>query len=485
MVTPEKSRRPISLRALENAVSKVQRLRKIELPFEVDGIPLVLRPLHLEEEVEAQEYATNELLKLKEGEATKSDYVDFMDRLRQSTLGFSLVQIGDLDLREVDFIETQETNEEGEAVRFSIPKWEAIRDLIAHEWSRPMLNQVFAKFGELIERMELHAAKSVKFDAVDLEEELERAQRRLKELQAAKKRAEEGPETDLIQTQQHLTVDAQKEQKRHRDEILYGRRNAAEEGLDTVTEEDEGQEPPEASQRSSEAGPEEPAPEPAAPSPRRPRPTHDAAEMPSELSQGQRRSAIPERGVPPVRPEEAAPAPRDPRLVDRHGFELPHEGDSFYDSSDPDAAIEVETRRQAALIREKAERDQRLEAEAAARDAKGRPDPRVEARDMMRKRQRVGEVPKGATSVGRPVENLREAANLNDAVFDAGGGKIMRGRPAQPAPSGGGGKPVRLHGKEVHRMPTQTLERPVTRTMPAIDQEGGSQNPRFRRPGDT
>ena len=156
----------VSLKALEAAITQVERIRDIEYSFEASGVEITLRPLRAGEETEVQRYAEVAMESLEEGEATQAAFADFMDRMRHASLGFAIVQLGDLDLRTTEYLETGENDEKGNPI--SVPKWEAIRELIGREWTRTMLSQVFARFGELLERVELGAAKNVKFDPVEL-----------------------------------------------------------------------------------------------------------------------------------------------------------------------------------------------------------------------------------------------------------------------------------------------------------------------------
>ena len=168
----------VMLKALEAAITQVEKISNHEFCFEIENLKVCLRPLRSHEETEVQRYAQVAWENTTDNEeGDTAAYQEFMDRVRLSTLGFSLVQIGDLDLHDIDWIDTGEEDENGNPV--SIPKWEAIVELIRTQWTKPLAMQVFQKFGELLERVEIHAARLVDFDPTDLDEEIDRIENRL------------------------------------------------------------------------------------------------------------------------------------------------------------------------------------------------------------------------------------------------------------------------------------------------------------------
>ena len=145
----------VNLKALEAALAKVERIRDHEFCFEIGDTEICLRPLRPDEETEVQKYAQVAMEMVGEDEANQAAFADFMDRMRHASLGFSVVQIGNVNLRDVEYVETGEKDNNGNDV--SIPKWEAVCQIMARDWSRMMLSQVFAKFGEMLDRMELRS----------------------------------------------------------------------------------------------------------------------------------------------------------------------------------------------------------------------------------------------------------------------------------------------------------------------------------------
>jgi len=471
----------VMLKALEAAINQIDTIQDYELTFTVDGQDIPLRPLRSHEETEVQRYSQAAWEGMNE-EGDTAAYQDFMDRVRLSTLGFSIIRIGEMDLRDVEWIETGEFDPDGNPI--SVPKWEAIRDLIRGQWSKPLALQVFAKFGELLERIEITATRLVKFDPSDLEEEIERVEKRLVELK--KKREEkrdEEPSTSSVEKAQKAVVKVDERHARVRSHMRDGpggRREPAQQDA-----------PPEAPTTSSETespqAPQEPpqAPQEAQQPPqnRRPAPQEAPQSRGAPQEAPGRRSSIPEHAAPPERHElpdrsdEPQKAPEKP-MVDEQGFGLPHDGDSFFDPSDPDAALAAESVRQSQLhaANLRRQREQKMARQRA--EEMGMPSREDLARQQQRRQRDAGRPQ--ATSLDRRTAGLREAANLHDHVFDAGGGREHAGRPqrAQPQPPPGRPQaPATLHGKPVYKMPTQTLEKPTRQRREEAAREHGDPAP--------
>jgi len=480
----------VTLKALEAAIVQVERIRDFEYSFEANDVEITLRPLRPDEETEVQRYAQIAMEDLEEGEATQAAFADFMDRMRHASLAFAIVQIGDLDLRDVEYVETGEQDEQGRPV--SVPKWEGLRNMIGQKWTRSMLSQVFARFGELLERVELRASKSVKFDAVDLDEEIARVERRLAELRAAKQTLEASPEEDNVRKQQRLLTEIQRTRQQQHDNIRGG----------TATGDVE--ESASASEPSGEKV-EASKPAPSDGSAVEPRPS--SAETTSRPV-GERPSAFPDAGPPPevdrpdasegplggaeTQDQEGSESPsKRTEAVDSQNIPLPHGGDSFFDPTDPDEAMEIEAHRQEMLHRQHILRQRERRLEEQRREALGMPSA-AEAARKAQEAQRQAQVPQKAARLDPRTSSLREAANVSDAVFDAGTGSIQSARPPTPrSQRSGKGTTATLHGKPVYKMPPQTLERKEATGTPdqgepmvPINPPPGSRNERFRGPGE-
>jgi len=417
----------VNLQALEAAIGKIERIRDHEFCFEVEDMKVCLRPLRPDEETEVQRYAQVALEQVSaDEEADQASFADFMDRMRHASLAFAIVQIGDLDLREVEYLETGEKDDQGNLI--SVPKWEAVRDLTAREWSRAMLAQVFAKFGEMLERIELRAQKAINFEPVDLQEEIERTERRLSQLKETRDKIKQP-----VSPQASGRTPPRPEQRRASSEpVVSGEIMDEKEVV-----EPEAQPPPQAAQE--EQG--------------------RASAIPASASAPERSPPPEPSQEPPEAENQATGQSEEEAEFDQDGIPLPHGGDSFFDPTDPDEAMAAESRRQAILHQRRLAKQRAEKVQQRMREEIGMPTEEEMAAERLRE-DRAAKSPKGVRLDGQ-TEGLRAAANLNDAVFDSGAGSVRTGRPGQPQPQPGGqGKPAQLHGKPVYKMPTQTLDRP-------------------------
>jgi hypothetical protein len=173
----------LTFQQLKEAMAPLSQIGKEELGVDVGGQFLVLRVLQPGEETAIQRYARAALT---EGEAQdQMSVLEYLDRLHTLTLGYAIVQIGDVDLREVPYIETGEKLPNGVAKKEH--KHEAVKKIVA-EWARPMTQAVFKKFGELVAKSETTVEKLIEFDEVDVDAEIARLEEKLADLRELKSR---------------------------------------------------------------------------------------------------------------------------------------------------------------------------------------------------------------------------------------------------------------------------------------------------------
>lgn len=415
----------VTLKALEAAITQIETLQDHELTFEVNGLTLALRPVRSVDEPEVQRYSQIAWEKTTNADGDVAAFQDFSNRVRLGTIAFALVQIGSLDLRGVDYIETGEEDENGNIE--SRPKWETILELITNQWTKELQSQVFLKYGELMERIEISASKMVRFDPADLDDEITRLEKRLEDLKL--KKAEQGQSTsDPAKKIQRAILKQDQQQTQVREDLR-----------------------------------------------------NQAQEVAKNHKPQTRQSAVPKQAPAPTRPPPAEPV-HEPEIPVENSLEPtfsgneiedPYQGDSFLDMSDPDAAIQVEARRQALLHQQNLRRTQERQ-EAAQRAAElGLPTSADLARQRLRAQQEASR-PRNAVNLDTRTAGLRQAANTQNQIMDSGASRIQRGG---PKPS-----KAELHGKPVYKMPPQTLER-SERGQPSkpltLDPEVGGVQERF------
>ena len=176
----------LDLTALKEALAPLSKIGRDELTFETGGMQLTLRPLLPMEEVAVQRYAASVLDKIQTDEGlnptdqmSRAAALDYFDRFRIEIIAYALVQIDDLNLREVKSIPTGETLENGTAVQMS--RTMAMREVV-YDWSRAMITVCFAKYGDLVQKIAEEADKIASSSIADIDSEIERIEERLSAL---------------------------------------------------------------------------------------------------------------------------------------------------------------------------------------------------------------------------------------------------------------------------------------------------------------
>lgn len=185
----------LTLQDLQAAMSPLSEIGKGELTFEVNGVAICLRALAPDEEIQVQRYARQAVA---DGDySDQANALEYLDRFRMGALSYSIVQVGNLDFRKVEYVETGEKLPNGTAIK--IRKHEAVLKLISN-WSRNMINATFKKFSELANKVEVEVEGLIEFDEIDYDAEIARLEERLKEVRDAKNKHQlstKDPRTDL------------------------------------------------------------------------------------------------------------------------------------------------------------------------------------------------------------------------------------------------------------------------------------------------
>ena len=202
----------MNLDALKSAVAPLTKFGQEELTFTVpdeqgNEILVALRPLLPREETACQQYAAAILTQTQEEDGqgdddplTRAAALRYFDQFRTEIISYAIVQIGKTDLRQVSHIETGETLGNGVAVK--VTRQMALRGIIEESWSRGMITITFSKYGDLITKIAEKADKVAKESMADLDAEVERLERRLKNVKADReKRAKGDPSVTAQQIQ--------------------------------------------------------------------------------------------------------------------------------------------------------------------------------------------------------------------------------------------------------------------------------------------
>lgn len=167
----------ISLNQLKSAMNKITLAGYLERKVTLGENTLIIRTLTPKEESELQKIISD--LSREENMTT----LEFVDLVRKETLSRAIIQIDDLDLRNVDMIETDEVLANG--VKVKVSRQQAISEMIEF-LPRLLLSKVFEEMSRLTEEVEERTNKILKIDIVDIDAEIEVLEKRIKQLEFQK-----------------------------------------------------------------------------------------------------------------------------------------------------------------------------------------------------------------------------------------------------------------------------------------------------------
>jgi hypothetical protein len=420
-------------------MSPLTNVGKGESTFEVLGLTITLRALTGDEEIEVQRAARSSLPA--EGEVTDQvAMLEYLDKFRNGSLGYAIVQVGKLDFRNVEFVETGAKLANGQAVK--IRKHEAVQQVVA-KWSRSMTVAVFKKFGELMNSVEKEVDALIAFDPVDYDAEISRLEERIRELKDDKARSE-AADLDPRSNVRNQVMNASAKAKAKAASDVSEQLNTNVESDSVHVPSDEEREVAEETYESEEIGDtedfspssepevEEPPP-PAEPTPRKP--VYAREEPPVR--------------PPPGRPSSASSTPPGPTSEPVRS--------SMVDLDDPDSAkdeMAAETQRILAMKAAAAKKAPHFAARAAAASF-----------DPAQASKAIGNVPQ--KEVGRETNPFGTKETAAPTQVE------------QPRLAG------EMHGKEVYSMPEQVMTdrgriAPVSPVVPPVQSSPQNVNPRFK-----
>ena len=263
----------ITFQALEAALAKIDRVGQGEDTFDVDGVSVTIRKMSPEEETLVNEFANVVYEGIEEG--SHKTVLDYLDRFKVAVLSHALVAVGDMDLRDVKFVETGETMEGGKSVKEH--RHVAMRRLILARFSDNLRSGMFRKYHALCARLDEKADKAIEFEPSDLDSEIERVEGRLEQLKRRKTQEEEAAKPSSMAQRMQAVADMDTQD-----------RAGAPPAPEAAPEVEEVPVP------EAEAAPPAPVPE-------------SAPQSPAE-----RTPITPQTGAPPVRPPEAPQEPPEP-----------------------------------------------------------------------------------------------------------------------------------------------------------------------------
>ena len=167
---------------LKKALEPLVELSRAETSFDVLGTTVHLRLLSPDEELQCQQEAQQFISEVEDDDEvedlSRTRAIRFLDGFRLSILSRAIVQINDLDLRDMQYIETGEVLPNG--VKVKVLKTQAVRDIII-KFPRQIQVFIMQKFHILTESVNVVVDENLDNDFSDddaevqaMEEELQR-----------------------------------------------------------------------------------------------------------------------------------------------------------------------------------------------------------------------------------------------------------------------------------------------------------------------
>ena len=140
----------LSSQKIGAALNRAKNICIVEEPVDIDGNHLVVRNLR------PAEYDT--IMKSLAGIKVEAEYLNAWQ------VGYgrhAIVEVNGVDLRGVDFIETDETDSKGKKVKFELATY--LRDQLVSTWSKEAVYTVYRKVGDAIAKAETDSNSNVRF----------------------------------------------------------------------------------------------------------------------------------------------------------------------------------------------------------------------------------------------------------------------------------------------------------------------------------
>lgn len=156
----------IHIKKIETGLEKVRELGHASNTFQVCGHTIGVRTLSRPQLREINLYCKPYLEDAKEQDTTFA-MTDWMQKVREETLAHAIVQLDDIDLRGVDFVQMEDVD--GELLKKQ--KHVIVREILQN-WANSTLSVVYDKFREVVEKADENLQ-----DSVDLETDAGRVSR--------------------------------------------------------------------------------------------------------------------------------------------------------------------------------------------------------------------------------------------------------------------------------------------------------------------
>lgn len=187
----------LHINQIEQGLAKVRKLGHLEDTFEVLGMEVTIRTVE-RHEMEAANQVCHPLFELSQENEDTFSFSNWIQALKIETLSYAIMRINEIDFHDVDYITTDEVDEEsGRYVKKQ--KHVFLRELLA-SWEDSVIDTIFKKFNELTDQASTSAAEGVEFAENEDKARIEELESELADLKIKmrEKEAREEAKNDVI-----------------------------------------------------------------------------------------------------------------------------------------------------------------------------------------------------------------------------------------------------------------------------------------------
>ena len=170
----------LDIKSLKNAFSNISEIGKGEETFTLNNTSITIALLLPKDETEVQKLSAQVYAEeIKETPDTNVATSRYLETFKLAVLSYAIVQVGEYDLRGLDFVPTGDVLPNGKQVK--ITKFKAMRDLLL-TFSRKAVDNIFQRYNDLSTTTEIQSEKLLEYEPLDLSEEINTLEERLSEL---------------------------------------------------------------------------------------------------------------------------------------------------------------------------------------------------------------------------------------------------------------------------------------------------------------
>lgn len=229
----------IHISRIQEGIDQIKNIGRKEKQFQINNQPFAVRTLTPKEEDRVAEYCERWRTRMIESNDRILEQ-QWLRRRRIETLAYAFVQIGRVDFRGIDLIQTGQTDQNGQPI--TKEKHIYLRNML-EDWNEDVQRVCFRKYMDLKKEVRSELDDEVEFDDDTLDARIEKKREELERLEREKRDREQPGREDAAPHGSDVS-------KGDLEEELYSPERAENIDVDDITLEEEVEDKPESSEDS-------------------------------------------------------------------------------------------------------------------------------------------------------------------------------------------------------------------------------------------